>query len=478
MRIGSLASIVWCMLSIGLSATTLEQIQRDERGRILLFCSAQPLSWRSELSADKRRILLMFPGLRPSAELRPRMWSDGLVREVYPKRSGDSLQLYVTLAAPSGYSTLWLPYSRCLLLTLFSWEELPPEEELYHSALLALELRSESVAESLLTQAADRGSADAAAVLAGHSLAAGKPLTALRWLRQAWERSTLPEPYGIAAHLAALSGQIALSHQLAEHFRALTGRPLPPPPPVPIDSSAALTEAFLLAPLEFSPTPSDSVLVASKAPPDTLSPPPPPATGSVPDWLLLWSPLFFTIVALFAISSILRTLLRVLRKPSPSSVSASPTAFPGYVREALQHYRAAEDRARTTSTEQTDAVPSVPNPHETSTMVPPPVHAQPPEERELSTPTPELAQLWRQRLRQRSAYLQQRLSHLGETLPATPEARQRLARRLRIPSESLELRYRLHSVDPERLFARFRRTQEPPSFVSAAGTESHSSVQG
>lgn len=476
-----------CLAGLASSGTTVEQIQRDEHGRVMLFCSDHPTAWHSELSADKQRILLTLPGSAAAADLRPRSWNDGLVREVYPKRNSSGLQLYVTLAAPSGYSIAWLPYSRCLLVSPVRWEDLPAGEELYHSALLAAELRSESVAESLLTEAAHRGSADAAALLAVRSLAAGKPLAALGWLRQAWGHSSLPEPYGVAAHLAALSGHTALSHRFAEHFRAFAGRSLPPVPPLPIDSTANLAEAFLHAPLELSSAPRDTSPPPSRASaataPDTASPSNPPASSGIPGWLLLWSPFFFTALAILVIGSILRTLLRVFRKvPSPSA-SESSTTFPIHIRQALQLYRTVEDHTQVAPAGESEELPSgasqpAAQAQEGPPPPPPATHTRQPEEGGIGTAAPELAQLWRQRLRQRSEHLRQQLAHLeAETLPATPEARLRLARRLRIPSESLELHYRLRSVAPEHLFVRFR-TQDLPSFVSAVGRESHPSVQG
>lgn len=474
-------------LPLGLAATIVERITVDHQGRVALFCSELPIGWGSELSPDKQRIIVTLPGAEPSAELRPRSWSQGPIREVYPQRSRNGVKVYITVASPCGYSAVWLPYSRCLLITPLRWEKLSPGDELYHSALLALELGSETVAESLLTEAAHRGSADAAALLATRALSSGRAVTALAWLRQAWRQSTLPEVYGVMAYLAELAGRTELQLQASTHFRNLTERSLPPPPSLAADSLAALTEAMLHFPLQDSPHPppkpdSGSYIThpLSATTSGSNSVPTPPSASGTPGWILLWSPIVFTGIAAVSVGFALRFLLTALRKRS-SSRSSAP--FPSYVQAALRHYRSADELGAQQHSpapdnggteQQRERIDPAAQGGQPEVSAPPFPVDTPPERAVPIAPAPEVAQLWRERLRHRSEYLRQQLrNYTPATLPETPEARLRLARHLRIPPEGLELHYRLQAASPETLFFRFR-TQESQSFVSADGGESHS----
>ncbi|MCS7177464.1 MAG: hypothetical protein NZ960_07655 [Candidatus Kapabacteria bacterium] len=80
-------------------------------------------------------------------------------------------------------------------------------------------------------------------------------------------------------------------------------------------------------------------------------------------------------------------------------------------------------------------------------------------------PSP-LVELWRQRLRYRSQYLRDVLQQLQpESIPESTVGRARLARRLQIPQEGLELHLRLTAASPA---PAAQRTQDSPSFVSTA----------
>lgn len=467
-----LACIV--LLLAGLSAPStaevvLERLERDSLGRALIFCSHMPQGWKSELSPDKQRVRLTLPAARQSPQLRPRSWTDGTIRELYPKAEAGGITLYVGFAHPSGYTVVWLPFSRCFLLTPVQWETLTPQEDLYHSALLALELGADSLAESLLSQAAAAGSADAATLLGIRALHSGAPQHAVSWLRRAIPGSSQPDLYAAIAQLAQATGNTALQAWASTRFRAYTQRELPPPLSFAPESTAALTELALQKPLfdttAFAPLPEQP---AAEAPPS--APVDSTATASfsqgMPSWLLLVAPLFFALLGLAVVAIFIRSFTRMARRqPSRTTEAATEastsSSFPAYVQSALQRYRAAAETppAEEARSEERHSEPAVePAPEPPVPEAPATVPADIP---------PAVAQLWRHRIRQRFASLRHSLQQLQlDSLPVSARDRARLARQLQIPQEGLELHLRLRRGEGSR-------TQAPSSFVSAPAEKSH-----
>lgn len=492
MRVVVLA--LFSSLLVGVApATVLERIERDSLGRLFLFCSESPPKWSSELSADKHRVVLTLFGSTAAPQVRSRSWSEGLLREAYVQQHGTDLQVYVTAARPTGYTLVWLPYSRCLLLTLVNWDELPPSADLYHSALLALELGSDTVADSLLAEALHRGHSDAAVLAAVRALMNGKPLTALQHIRRASSRSSLPDFYGVVAHLAELGAIPSLQSWASARFHRWTARTLPPLPALAPESLAVLADALLSAPLvdttafAIIDTVRRSPLPAPAVSGDTAQGPPTRSATETPEWLLLGGPLLFALLLLFSIGFLIRSLLRAFQRrssaqasPPENAPSPSPEAFPTYVQQLLLRYRAGEEA--TVHRLEEPAAAHVAEPSATEPVSPASSTGTAPEKPSMekapeplpSEPPAGLIQLWRQRVQHRSALLRQQLHQLSaETIPASKPARARLARRLRLPQEGLELHWRLHSNPPTDPLVRFR-MQAPSSFVSAPETASHS----
>ncbi len=463
------------------AAPTLERYERDSLGRLLLYCSQLPTGWSSELSADKRRVILSLPGTQLSPQVAQRSWQSGLLREVYPRPHGDSVRVYVLFAQPVGYSLVWLPYSSAFLLTPVQWEQLTPAEDLYHSALLALEVGAEALADSLLSEAAHSGHPDAATLAGIRALQRGMPLTALQWLRVGSMRgSRLPDLYAATALLALSAGQSVLAQWAARHFTALSGRPLPPVPSLPLDSLAAVLEQALAAPLldttatpplALAPPPADTIPTAradsaSPAAKDARSP-----SGTLPQWLLVWAPVAFGLGTVGLIALLLRKLWRRSRDSTSHTLPPPAAEFTTHVQAALRRYREAEEGAPSSELAPVatvpGAAPSVPEP--TPSLADPATVLE--ETRRTAQLNTELRQLWRHRIGQRQHYVRSVLRQLApEHLPASEQERAQLARRLSIAPQALELHLRLR----ERSGAESARCiQGSPSFVSTSNGASH-----
>jgi len=455
------------------AAPTLERYERDSLGRLLLYCSQPPTGWSSELSADKRRVILHLPGTQLSPQVAQRSWQSGLLREVYPRQHGDSVWVYVLFAQPVGYSLVWLPYSSAFLLTPVQWDRLTPAEDLYHSALLALEVGAEVLADSLLSEAAHSGHPDAATLAGIRALQRGMPLRALQWLRAGSMRgSRLPDLYAATALLALSAGQSVLAQWAARHFTALSGRPLPPVPSFPPDSLAAVLEQTLAAPLldttatpPLAPPPLDAIPSAQA---DSASPAVKNAqspSGTLPQWLLVWAPVAFGLGTVGLIALLLRKLWRRSRDSSSHTPSPPPAAeFAAHVQAALRRYREAEEGRLSSEPAPVatvpEAAPSIPEP--TPSLADPAAALE--ETRQTAQLSTELRQLWRHRIGQRQHHVRSVLQQLAcEHLPASEQERAQLARRLSIAPQALELHLRLR----ERSDAKSARCiQGPPSFVS------------
>jgi hypothetical protein len=479
-----MARYALCSLLIAVAlaeaAPTLERYERDSLGRLLLYCSQPPTGWSSELSADKRRVILRLSGTQLSPQATQRSWQSGLLREVYPRRHGDSVWVYVLFAQPVGYSLVWLPYSSAFLLTPVQWDRLTPAEDLYHSALLALEVGAEALADSLLSEAAHGGHPDAAALVGIRALQRGMPLTALQWLRAGFIRgSRLPDLYAATALLALSAGQGVLAQWAARHFTALSGRPLPPVPSFPPDSLAAVLEQTLAAPLldttvapPLAVPPVDTIPTAradsaSSAVKNARS-----SSGTLPQWLLVWAPIAFGLGTVGLIALLLRKLWQRSRAPSSPTSSPPPAAeFAAHVQAALRRYREAEERTPPSEpapvATASGSAPSAPEP--TPSLADPAAVLE--ETRRTAQLSTELRQLWRHRIGQRQHYVRSVLQQLTpEHLPESEQERAQLARRLSIAPQALELHLRLR----ERSAAESARCiQGSPSFVSTPNGASH-----
>ena len=92
------------------------------------------------------------------------------------------LRLTLTSRSRFGYSTLWRPFTKRLIVHTFDWNGLPYSQEQYHKGLLALEAGMNQQAEELLGVAYATGEQRAASVLGVMYASTGRDSLAARYL--------------------------------------------------------------------------------------------------------------------------------------------------------------------------------------------------------------------------------------------------------------------------------------------------------
>lgn len=121
------------------------------------------------------------------------------------QRAGGETSLHVHDDARLGYSIVWRPYSRQLVIHTFEWDRLDYGAEQYHQGLIAIEQRAFDQAEEHLQLAGASGENRAHAVLASLYARRGEDSLALYYLRNA----STGEEYAALAAIQIRSGDSA-----------------------------------------------------------------------------------------------------------------------------------------------------------------------------------------------------------------------------------------------------------------------------
>jgi hypothetical protein len=206
--------------------TELRSIAAGDQKSITFFFSALPPSVSSELSDDKKRIILRIPDATVTEKAREATpLSDAAIELVSVQQNGNALTIYITLREKYGFTQAPLPYSQALRLYVVDWEDLNQKENLFHSGLLSLDSKLSSTAREYFRKASQAGMGDAAAMSGLSLLMDGKPEEAQGEFTRAIDLGTsIHDVYAAVSDIAAARGDAERAKHFAELYTRKTRR--------------------------------------------------------------------------------------------------------------------------------------------------------------------------------------------------------------------------------------------------------------
>lgn len=285
---------LWALLILAppLSLLATEVTEARWNGRDFVITFSDSIRYQIDLAeTDSSVVVIRFPAttIAAHAKLNQLRNHQSATAGFSPTPDG-GLRLTLTSRSRFGYSTLWRPFSKRLIIHTFDWKGLPYNQEQYHKGLLALESGLNQQAEELLGVAYATGEQRAASVLGVMYALAGRDSLARRYL----------------ATPADEDDRQALQ-QLGSNNNGTTK-------PNRTDSNATST----IHPIPVEPTFQDS----PTGPPTSTS-------RSFMDTFNDWRVLVAVIGGLLLFIIALAILIRSSRKkPSPSTTTSTPTEEP------------------------------------------------------------------------------------------------------------------------------------------------------
>lgn len=160
-----LTFIIVCAISNNLlfAKPTLEKIEIDSSNHIFLYFEQIP-KFTTSLDSSKTGLTVVFKNTFISNQANT-IENSGIFQRIYYSKQDSNLILNIKLKEKSGYTTLIEPYSQRVVINLFNWTSLTKSEDLFHTALLALEDTLYDVSEKYLIQSSLLGNPKSAAIL-------------------------------------------------------------------------------------------------------------------------------------------------------------------------------------------------------------------------------------------------------------------------------------------------------------------------
>lgn len=218
--------LLWIALSsvshLFASENTIERVVISPK-RVTFYCSAQPNGFTSELSPDKRKIILSFKNYAALESVRQTQGRKS-VEDVYIQQTGKDLKAYIQLADRKGFTVVPTFYSKAIIIDIFTWDSLSPNDDNYRAALLGCERGITPIAEQNIAKAADGGNADAMVLKGISTLKTGNTDNAAQILNRAIElKTTLPDAFAALAQIARIQNKPNIAKRFQEEFSERSG---------------------------------------------------------------------------------------------------------------------------------------------------------------------------------------------------------------------------------------------------------------
>ena len=235
-----LLSVSFLASNLHAAENTIERVDISPK-RITLYCSAEPKGFTSQLSEDKKRIILSFTNYAASENVRLTQ-GNKTIEDVYVKQNGKNIQAYIQLIDKKGFTAVSSAYSKAVIIDIFAWDSLSGAEDTYRGSLLGCEHWITPSAEVTLKKAADAGSADAMVYNGIIALKKGNIDYASQQLNRAVElKTTLPDVYAALAQISRIQNKPEKAKRFQDEYLQKTG-----------------VRSIIDIPVEYQP-PSDSV---------------------------------------------------------------------------------------------------------------------------------------------------------------------------------------------------------------------------
>jgi hypothetical protein len=104
--------------------------------RAVIYFSELVPQFSTELSADKKKIIIRLKGVNLTESLRETK-SSGIIQSVYISKYGNDIEINILMKEKRGFSAVILPYSNAIMIESFDWSKITNGEDNYYSGLIA-----------------------------------------------------------------------------------------------------------------------------------------------------------------------------------------------------------------------------------------------------------------------------------------------------------------------------------------------------
>ncbi|MGA2298087.1 MAG: hypothetical protein ABSG15_11120, partial [FCB group bacterium] len=213
--------IVICFTISPLSLSAQVQVQRLDiapLNRAILYCSEVPKNFHSELSADKKKITIIFTNANVLDSSRE-FHGKGIIQDIYIQSFKKNLEISIILQDKRGYTIMPLFYSHALAIEVFQWDKIDESEDNYRSGLLALEDGLIPISKKYLQKSASLSNPDAISILALLNLQEGKVKEAIKNLSLSVKTDIkIPDVYAAVSQICNLKKMQKEADSYAEKF--------------------------------------------------------------------------------------------------------------------------------------------------------------------------------------------------------------------------------------------------------------------
>ncbi len=206
-----------------ISQNLATKIVIEPLNRAVVYFDTFPIIYSTELSADKKRITISIINSSIVDSAR-RISGTGIISDVYSKTTNNNLTLEILLKENRGYTAVALPFTKSLIIEVFDWKKLNPNEDLLRTGLLSYEDKIIVPAKNDLTNSVIQGNLEAPAYLGILLLKMGKINSARENLLFAEKaKSNLPDIYAALSQIYTIKNDKVWTDHYNEKFAQLTG---------------------------------------------------------------------------------------------------------------------------------------------------------------------------------------------------------------------------------------------------------------
>lgn len=194
---------------------TVNKLEINPLNRALIYLSAQADGFTTTLDKDKTGVVINIQNAKTTVNAP--VTSNGIINSLSAAKNGAQVFINVKMTDKRGYSSVYLPMSRAIMLEVFDWTKLSQAEDNYRSGLLAFEGGQITEAKDYFLKANNKETPNAAALLGIIFLREGKPEQALKYLNLAADNhSNIADAYSALSQIYSLKGD----NQKAVYFKA------------------------------------------------------------------------------------------------------------------------------------------------------------------------------------------------------------------------------------------------------------------
>ncbi len=201
---------------------TINKLEINPLNRALIYLSAQPDGFSTSLDIQKTEVIISIRDAKSS--LTTPISSNGIINSLGVVKNANQVSINAKLTDKRGYSAIYLPMSKSIMLEVFDWAKLTQSEDNYRSGMLALEDGIISAAKDYFQKAANKENPNASALLGVILLREGKVEQAHRALMTAVDNKTnIADAYSALSQIYNMKADAQKSVYYKATFTKMTG---------------------------------------------------------------------------------------------------------------------------------------------------------------------------------------------------------------------------------------------------------------